>query len=261
MAARKGKIADYDSVISEVFKRAAGARPSGNAFCFDKSLVETVIDDLKKSGTIKAIRNIPDIKYTYDARKDFPSVIASTGYWSITGRGKAKYCFERIGRNNLIRIPADIAGLSPKTTKVADATPQIVSAVLGNDEQATMTRVRYNDLLSKFMGFPVFHVQGHERTTLSCGQVEIDEVYVGSKGGTHFVIPISAKGGGKDCLSYTQALNLNIYAAEKVRYRGHAPRPLGVLRDTSGVIHVIEFSTAKAINSVTMQRCASFVLV
>jgi hypothetical protein len=261
MARGNGRTADYDAVIAELFARVAGKTPAGRSYPFDKPQIEKVILDLKKTGSVKDIKNIPDIKYTYDARKDFPAPIASTGYWAITGRGKAKYCFERIRKNNLIRVPQDTAPLSPKIIHLTDKTPHAVAAVLGADEQATMTRVRYNDILSQFLGFPAYHVQGHERTSLSCGQVEIDEVYVGSSGSTHYVVPISAKGGGKDCLSYTQALNLYLYAAEKSRYHGHTARPLGVLRDTSGVIHVIEFSTSKEIDKISMLRCASYILV
>ena len=219
-----------------------------------------MISDLGNTGTIRPIKNIPDVKYTYDARKDFPAQISVTGYWAITGRGKAKYSFERMSKNNLIRVPRDIACFNPTTTTLVDKTPHAVAAVLGDDEQATMTRVRYNDILSSFLGFPTFHVQGHERTYVSSGQVEIDEVYVGAMGGTHYVVPISAKGGGKDCLSYTQALNLHTYAAEKSRYRGHVARPLGVLRDTGGKLYIIEFSTSTAIDQIAVLRCASYVL-
>jgi hypothetical protein len=227
---------------------------------FSKPDIEKVIIDLKKAGQIDDIKNIPDIKYTYDARKDFPTSISKTGYWAITGRGKAKYCFEKISRNNLIRVPKDIVSFACSVTKLVDQTPHAVASVLGDDEQATMTRVRYNDILTKFLGFPVHHVQGHERTSLSCGQVEIDEVYVGSLGSKHYVVPISAKGGDKDCLSYTQALNLSIYAAEKARYQGHVARPLGVLRLTNGTIYVIEFSTSSTIKQISIAKCAAYQL-
>ncbi|MDA8093079.1 MAG: hypothetical protein M0T84_04075 [Betaproteobacteria bacterium] len=121
-----------------------------------------------------------------------------------------------------------------------------------------MTRLRYNDILSKFLEIRTYQVQGHERTNLSCGQIEVDEVYVGIDGANKFIIPISGKGGDKDCLSYTQALNLSNYALEKKRYQGYVGRPLGVAKQSDGTIFVVEFNCVKRIHDLEIVRVGAF---
>jgi hypothetical protein len=250
--------ADYDKVIVEAFERLRKKFGDVDAMPFEKVLLETVTRELSETGDIRPIRNIPDIKYTYDARRDFPAEIAKFGHWAITGRGKGKYTFERISRNNLIRIPGDLEAFQVKREVRKDQTPSAVAQVLGDDEQATMTRLRYNDLLSAFFGFSTHQVQGHERTNLSCGQIEVDEVYVGIDGSKKYIIPISGKGGDKDCLSYTQALNLSIYAQEKSRYRGYFGRPLGVAKQSHGEIFVVEFNCVSRIHDLKIERVGAY---
>ena len=259
------KDADYDTVIAEVYSRLKKQHEGSPsiAYQFEKKLLEEVTRDLVKSEKILDIRNIPDIKYTYDARKDFPASIANDGFWAITGRGKGKYTFETIPKNNLIRVPADIKGgeYNYEVVIIKDETPAAVAAVLGDDEQATMTRIRYNNILTKFLGMDTFQVQGHERTNLSCGQIEVDEVYVGEKEGIKYVIPISGKGGDKDRLSYTQALNLSIYANEKKKYGAYTGIPLGVLRHGDGNIYILQFTCSTIIQELKIVRIGVFKLV
>lgn len=83
--------------------------------------------------------------------------------------------------------------------KIPDATPEIVRYYApGTDEQALLTRARYNRLIDLFAGLTCYSVQNHLRTTVSgIGQVEVDEIYVGiNKRGTHFVLPCQAKSPG-----------------------------------------------------------------
>ena len=254
-----GKLADYDVVISEAFRRLRASKKEADYYDFDKSLLERVVEELGRSKKIsKPIKNIPDIKYTYDARKNFPTEISRTGFWAITGRGKSKYRFERIKQNNLIRIPEDIAAITLPEIEVKDGTPEIVAVILGSDEQSTLTRVRYSGLISRFVGFEANHVQGHERTTVSAGQIEIDEVYVGEKAGQKIVLPISAKGGDKDRLSYTQAFSLSLYAQEKPRYKGYVPIPLGITRLSDGRIFIVEFSVVLSVHEITIKKSACY---
>lgn len=241
MPRQKSSDADYDLVISEVFRRLFPRGPRATRADFDKALIEEVIADLVAEGKIPGIRNVPDIKYTYDARREMPENVAKTGHWAIVGRGKAKYSFVKVPKPNLIRIPEDMPGRA-SVASVPDETPSLVACVLGDDEQATMARVHYSGLITRATGLEVWKVQGHERTTVSAGQIEVDEVYVGSKGGKRYVLPISAKGGARDSLSYCQALNLNLYGTEKTRYQGFSVRALGISRRPSGEIVVVEFS-------------------
>jgi len=251
--------ADYDKVISKVFNDLVAKSGKKTTYAFVKDDLVDAMELLKKRGDVKHIRNIADIKYTYDARKDFPSAISKTGFWGIVGRGKGKYSFEKIAQNNLIRIPKDISSLTVSNAKVKDATPDAVDAVLGNDEQATMTRLRYSDILSHFLGMESFQVQGHERTTVKhVGQIEVDEIYVARSAKKKFIIPISGKGGDKDCLSYTQALNLSLYAKEKKRFEGLEAIPLGILRGTSGHVYIVRFNNATELRAVKIEQVAVY---
>ena len=82
-------------------------------------------------------------------------------------------------------------------TKIPDATPSIVERYALDDEQALLTKLRYNRLIDIFTGVTCYSLQNHLRTTVpGIGQVETDEIYVGvDKLGRQFVFPVQAKGG------------------------------------------------------------------
>ena len=82
-------------------------------------------------------------------------------------------------------------------TKIPDATPGIIAKYAFSDEQALLTRIRANRLIDIFLGIACYSLQNHLRTTVvGMGQVETDEIYVGvDKGGSHYVVPVQAKGG------------------------------------------------------------------
>ena len=248
----------YNDVIAEVFRRMRIGKSSEYGE-FTKTDIENVVDDLLKTGQIaKTVKNIPDIKYTYDARRDFPISISSSGHWCIIGLGKSRYAFQKLTKNNLIRLPADLP-VKPRFISFQDITPKLVSSVLGDDEQATFARVRYNDLLGKFLSLKVDQVQSHERTTVSAGQIEVDEVYVGEDAaGKTYVIPISGKGGEKDCLSYSQVFNLNLYATEKRRYKGLIPIPVGIVRKNDGTIWCLRFSDEVKVTDISIVDAVGF---
>jgi len=237
----------YDQIIIELFTRLYNQ--DAVRLDFNRDDMENVIRDLGFR-----IRNIPDIKYTYDSRRPFPQEILNTGHWAIVGRGKSQYSFVKIDQPNLICQPDHIHFVDPRFKFLEDRTPPLVQTVLGDDEQATMTRLHYSRVIADFLKMKnIWKVQGHERTTVSTGQVEIDEVYVAQKGDEKFVIPISAKG-KSDCLSYTQALNLNLYAKEKKRYKDLIPVPLGICKSDDGLIYIVEFSTPTDIQSISIIR-------
>lgn len=83
------------------------------------------------------------------------------------------------------------------TIKIPDATPSIVAKYALIDEQALLTKLRYNRLVDIFTGVTCFSLQNHLRTTVpNVGQVETDELYVGiDESGRQFVFPVQAKGG------------------------------------------------------------------
>ena len=77
-------------------------------------------------------------------------------------------------------------------TKIPDATPSIVEKYALDDEQALLTKLRYNRLIDIFTGVTCYSLQNHLRTTVpGIGQVETDEIYVGvDKLGRQFVFPV-----------------------------------------------------------------------
>lgn len=146
---------------------------------------------------IPRIKNLGDIPYSYRFRKELPSSITSSApnnaEWIIVGSGSGKYEFR-------LAAPAKIAPAKDRQRiKIPDATPEIVRMYApGTDEQALLTKVRYNRLVDLFTGLTCYSIQNHLRTSVSgIGQIEIDEIYLGiSKKGAHYVIPCQAKSPG-----------------------------------------------------------------
>ncbi len=125
-------------------------------------------------------------------------------------------------------------------TKVPDSTPGIIAKYAFSDEQALLARVRYNRLIDIFLGIACYSLQNHLRTTVQeMGQVETDEVYVGvDKSGSHYVIPVQAKG-GSDKLSRVQIEQDIALCAGKLP--DLICRPIGAQFMEQDVISLMEF--------------------
>ena len=159
--------------------------------------------DKAESLGIEPPKNVGDIIYSFKYRTSLPRSIiekAPSGKeWVIVGTGRSKYAF----------VAKSAARILPDTmltyTKVPDATPGIVAMYSFDDEQALLTKLRYNRLIDTFTGVTCYSLQNHLRTTVpNMGQVETDELYVGvDKKGEHYVFPVQAKG-GKDELGVVQ---------------------------------------------------------
>ncbi|MGR5325933.1 hypothetical protein ACP3VW_19255 [Vibrio sp. DNB22_17_1] len=181
----------YDRVIERVFFNNYSEMSSIVAFGRDE--LAQACDDLH----IPRIKNLGDVPYSYRFRKELPESIkdkAPVGAdWIIVGTGTGKYEFR-------VASPGKIEpSISRLRVKIPDATPEIVKRYApGTDEQALLTKVRYNRLVDLFSGLTCYSIQNHLRTSLPhVGQIEIDEVYLGvNKKGTHFVIPCQAKSPG-----------------------------------------------------------------
>lgn len=212
-----------------------------------RALADGVIDS--------EVANVPDIKYTYDARRELPAEVEQCGPVTWLQRGKGVYKLRRTRRKNLI----DFTQLSEPLLEIAiDQTTPFISALLGNDEQAVFTRVRNIDLLSTVLGFKVWPIQGHHRTSVSYGQIEIDEVQAGiDRDGVHTIVPISGKG-GQDKLSWSQALNLNTYALEKPPMPGLKVRSIGLWRDHLNTVWIVEFSPHTDIDQIEIVNVRRF---
>ncbi len=144
---------------------------------------------------IELPKNPPDILYNFRFfRAVLPDSIhskAPEGYqWIIRLDGRSRYRF----------VAAKLALITPNEllaeTKIPDATPGIVAKYALNDEQALLSRLRYNRLIDIFTGVTCYSLQNHLRTTVPLvGQVETDEIYVGvDRRGSHYVFPVQAKG-------------------------------------------------------------------
>jgi len=159
-------------------------------------------------------RNLGDVIYALRYRTPFPAVILAAqpeGFeWTIVGRGRSQYAFV-LGKINRIEPNQALASI-----KIPDSTPEIIAAYAQSDEQALLAKVRYNRLIDIFLSVAAYSLQSHLRTAVTgCGQIEIDEVYVGvDKTGRQFIIPVQAKG-GKDHHSVVQTKQDMLFCEER----------------------------------------------
>ena len=176
--------------------------------------------------------------YTFRYRKPLPESIRDKApdgeAWIIRPAGTGKYRFELVSDTPLTPNP------NLSVTKVPDSTPGIIARYAFNDEQAVLARVRYNRLIDIFLGIACYSLQNHLRTTVpNMGQLETDEIYVGvDKSGTHYVIPVQAKG-GNDRLSRIQIEQDTALCAS--RLPDLICRPVGAQFMQQDVIALTEF--------------------
>ena len=272
-SAQAASFNDYDWAVVTLFRKltagyTAATLPQEIPFTLDD--VRDAADQALKQGLLKKgkIRNIPDIRYAYDARRDFPSEVTQVSPMTWMPDGKGKYYFKQTTRNNIINLQSICVPL-PKIEYIVDQTPTFNSKLMGNDEQAVFARVRYAGIFNQILGFQANPVQGHHRTTVSYGQVEVDEVQAGLEGQLGVIVPISGKG-GQDKLSWTQVLNLNSYGAVCLARYGTVQPPLNGTKVRSlclwmdkvtGEIWVVEFSDETDIDLIRIIQVRRFKFV
>lgn len=202
---------------------------------------EDLVSAAKEIGIVLP-KNLGDVIYSIRYRTRLPASILETQQdgkeWIIEGMGRALYAF-RLVKENRILPNFDLV-----TTKIPDATPEIVTCYALSDEQALLAKVRYNRLIDIFLGITTYSLQNHLRTTVSgVGQIEIDEIYVGvDKQGRQFVIPVQAKG-GKDQIAVVQAKHDILCCAEK--YPDLICRPISAQFMSDDVIAIFELCLEK----------------
>lgn len=181
----------YEQIVEWVFRR----NYQSGRVCVPFNREELV--KASEALGFERIKNLGDIPYSFRFRRELPDSIQHTApegaEWIIVGAGVGEYQF-RLAAPGKVQPNSYI-----KPIKVPDATPEIVRQYApGKDEQALLTRARYNRLVDIFTGITCYSIQNHLRTTVSgIGQVEVDEIYVGvNKRGTHFVLPCQAKSPG-----------------------------------------------------------------
>lgn len=199
---------EYDQIIAHVFAVLHNDQPESDRIPFTKADIVRAVNELGLT-----INNVPDIAYTYrTGRSPLPSSILAHGNWAIDGVGKGNYVFVRLTRSPYVDIPADV-----EIIRILDATPQILLKYQSKDEQAILSRIRYNRLVDIFTALTTYHLQGHFRTTVrGVGQVEIDDLYLGiDTDGNGFVLPIEAKAASpKDRLGVVQITQMVKFARQ-----------------------------------------------
>lgn len=187
----------YGAIIEEIFK---------SKFKDGQIRVDFTRDDIPAAARRRSVRgpkNVGDVVYSARYRKGIPESVQATApkgsAWIIRGTGHGRYCFVLICAVQL--NPNENIG----ATKVPDATPGVVSMYALGDEQALLSKVRYNRLIDIFTGITCYSLQNHLRSAVKgIGQVETDELYVGvDRRGCQYVIPVQAKG-GRDELNIVQ---------------------------------------------------------
>lgn len=200
-------------------------------------------DELVKASEalgFERIKNLGDIPYSFRFRQELPESIQHVApmgsEWIIVGSGIGEYQF-RLASPGKIESNPHI-----KSTKILDATPEIVRYYApGKDEQALLTRSRYNRLIDIFTGLTCYSIQNHLRTTVkNIGQVEVDEIYAGvNKRGTHFALPCQAKSPG-DKFGIVQVMQDIALCRERYPHASCRPIALQFINDDS--VSILELS-------------------
>jgi hypothetical protein len=198
----------YNSVVNGIFHRYY--KPGLDSFEFNREELPEIANELG----IKPPKNLGDLLYSFRYRRPLPKSITDTAppgmEWIIESKGTSIYSFK------LVQINRIIPNLNLRPIKIPDATPEIINKYMSGDEQALLTKIRYNRLVDIFLGITAYSLQNHLRTTvIGVGQIEIDEIYVGlNRNGTHFIIPVQAKA-GNDQLGVVQTKQDIGYCNEK----------------------------------------------
>jgi hypothetical protein len=228
----------YSKVIEKVFlnnyKKGSVKVP------FDRDEMAQACNDLD----IPRIKNLGDIPYSYRFRKELPDSIKNVcppkSEWIIIGTGIGAYEFRLAAPGKIIPTA------NRQRIKVPDATPEIVKKYApGTDEQALLTKVRYNRLVDLFTGLTCYSIQNHFRTTIqNVGQIEIDEVYLGvNKKGVHFVIPCQAKSQG-DRFGIVQVMQDIEFC--KARYPNAICKPIALQFLTENDVAILELAVEES---------------
>lgn len=169
-------------------------QPGGEVVPFTR---EELVSTANELGLVLP-KNLGDVVYSFKFRRPLPPSVLEKApenkHWVIVNKGRGLYAFET--RTDARILPDPLMTV----TKIPDATPGIVARYALNDEQALLTKLRYNRLIDIFTGVTCYSLQNHLRTTVpNFGQVETDELYVGvDRKGEHYVFPVQAKGGSDE---------------------------------------------------------------
>ncbi len=236
---------EYEIALIATWRAALASSKSQDDVPFSKEDLVAHGDEIRKRGLTPravAVKNVPDIIYTFRARADLPSEILAYGDYAIVGRGKGRYAFYRIGRPNRVSPPA-----TRNTVLVSDVIPAWARRFMSDDEQGMLTVIASNGLVAQHLGLKrAFRLQSHLRCSVAnYGQVEIDELYVGENdAGNHVVVAVEAKDrSDHDRLNISQLYGCAQALLE--RYPGLQLKLLGVKPVGAGAVAMCEFSVGR----------------
>lgn len=221
----------YEMAILATWREAITKSSSLDDVPFRKADIVEHGTELQRLGlSEEAVKNAPDIVYTFRARSDLPAEILANGHYAIAGRGKGKYAFVRIPRPN--RFPHMPPGVQHK--QIIENLPSWIAEYLGDDEQCMLSSVNTNQLVRDHLKLRnAFQLQAHRRATVKgWGQVELDGWYVGEgDGAAHVGIAIEAKDAAEgDRLNVSQLFGAALALRQefpKLQQRLIGARPMG----------------------------------
>src|SRR5690349_4928937 len=98
-------LSKYDRIVVYLYRRLT-ACTFPNEINFDQNDVRAAMRDAVADGVIdREVANVPDIKYTYDARRELPWEVEQAGPMTWLQNGKGTYKLRRTRRRNIIRLP------------------------------------------------------------------------------------------------------------------------------------------------------------
>jgi hypothetical protein len=204
--------------------------------------------------------NPADLVYRMKSRTEIPPEIQALGFRIIRPIGRGRYVLEK-AVSTLIEFP------DCPVEEVLDKTPLVVRRMLGEqlgdiDEQGLLAVVRYNDLISRFLGARAYHLMGHVRKSVEgVGQAEVDDVHVATPHGASSpvtIVPVEAK--AKDEPINRAQIAMQILYARSA-FPGHPIRALTIKLFETGELLFLEF--ADEINPAALEpvRAARYRLV
>jgi hypothetical protein len=224
----------YVPILLHIFRRK---------YVAGSSVVEFTKDDIREACLALNINaaNMYDIIYRMKSRTVLPEEIQQLGFRVLRPIERGRYALEQ-AESTLIALPEGTAEL------FADRTPAAVRRMLGHrlgdiDEQGLLAIVRYNDMISYFLGVKTYHLKGHVRKSVrGVGQAEVDDVHIALpvEANTPItIIPVEAKAKDEPINRAQIAMQI-LYAHEA--FPGHPVRPLTIKLFPDGELLFIEFA-------------------
>ena len=186
----------YDAILERIF--FARYQAGTASIPFERGEIAAAAAELG----LATPKNVGDVVYSSRYRANLPTSIQSTAdesrEWLIAPAGRSVYEFRQV------RFSTISPNHQLMPIKVPDATPGVIDMYALGDEQALLSKLRYNRLIDIFTRTTCYSLQNHLRTSIKVWnpirerwdgtQVETDELYVSiASNGVHSCILVEAK--------------------------------------------------------------------